>query len=143
MGDPPLSVLARPDGTVTASPAFAPEGIAACVRQVRDHAHIVAGPTGRELGLVTGPRPTGDVVGTLPPLYPEWLGGRTFCEAHGVRFPYVAGEMANGIATTRMVVATARAEMLGFFGAGGLALTEVERAVHELATELPGRPNWG
>ncbi|MDF6022580.1 PfaD family polyunsaturated fatty acid/polyketide biosynthesis protein [Streptomyces sp. JH34] len=137
-----MSVLARPDGTVTAS-AFAPERIAASVRQIRDHAHIVTGPTGRELGLVTGPRPPGDVVGTLPPLYPEWLGGRTFCEAHGVRFPYVAGEMANGIATTRMVVAMARAEMLGFFGAGGLGLTEVETAVRELAAELGGMPNWG
>ncbi|MET8714586.1 PfaD family polyunsaturated fatty acid/polyketide biosynthesis protein [Streptomyces sp. NPDC004735] len=138
-----MSVPAPPDGTGTASPAFSPERIAACVRQFRVHAHIVTGPTGRERGLVTGPRPAGDVVGTLPPLYPEWLGGRTFCEAHGVRFPYVAGEMANGIATTRMVVAMARAEMLGFFGAGGLGPTEVEHAVRELAAELPGRSNWG
>jgi len=143
MGNQPVSVLASPDEAVTTSPAFTPEQIAACVRQVRHHAHIVTDPTGRELGLVMGPRPTGGIVGTLPPLYPEWLGGRTFCEAHGVRFPYVAGEMANGIATTRMVVAMARAEMLGFFGAGGLGLPEVERAVHELAAELAGRPNWG
>ncbi|MFD4898138.1 PfaD family polyunsaturated fatty acid/polyketide biosynthesis protein [Streptomyces sp. NPDC058411] len=138
-----MSLLARPDGAATGSSVFAPEHIAACVRQIRHPAHIVADPTGRELGLVTGARPPGDVVGTLPPLYPEWLGGRTFCEAHGVRFPYVAGEMANGIATTRMVAAMARAEMLGFFGAGGLALPEVEQAVRELATELAGLPNWG
>nr|WP_203184699.1 PfaD family polyunsaturated fatty acid/polyketide biosynthesis protein [Streptomyces pratensis] len=143
MGNQTLSVLTCPDGAVAAAPVFAPEQIAACVRQVRQHAHIVAGPTGRELGLVMGPRPVGETVGTLPPLYPEWLGGRTFCEAHGVRFPYVAGEMANGIATTRMVAAMARAEMLGFFGAGGLGCPEVERAVHELATELAGMPNWG
>lgn len=82
--------------------------------------HVVSGPGGRELGLATGAPPAGPVLGTLPPLYPEWLGGRTFCEAHGVRFPYVAGEMANGIATTGMVAAMARAEMIGFFGAGGL-----------------------
>ncbi|WP_406510518.1 PfaD family polyunsaturated fatty acid/polyketide biosynthesis protein [Streptomyces sp. NBC_00212] len=138
-----MSLLACPDEAVTASPVFAPEQIAACVRQVRQHAHIVADPAGRELGLVMGARPAGEVVGTLPPLYPEWLGGRTFCEAHGVRFPYVAGEMANGIATTRMVVAMARAEMLGFFGAGGLGFPEVERAVQELAAELAGVPNWG
>ena len=139
-----MSVLTCPDGeAVSAPPVFAPEQIASCVRQIRKHAHIVTGPTGRELGLVMGPRPAGDLVGTLPPLYPEWLGGRAFCEAHGVRFPYVAGEMANGIATTRMVVAMARAEMLGFFGAGGLGHTEVERAVRELATELAGMSNWG
>ncbi|MFF3484318.1 PfaD family polyunsaturated fatty acid/polyketide biosynthesis protein [Streptomyces sp. NPDC002701] len=138
-----MSVLAGPDSAPAASPAFAPEQIAVRVRQIREHVHIVAGPTGRELGLVTGPRPAGDIVGTLPPLYPEWLGGRTFCEAHGVRFPYVAGEMANGIATTRMVAAMARAEMMGFFGAGGLGLNEVEHAVRELAAELGGMPNWG
>ena len=38
---------------------------------------------------------TGD---RLPPVYPEWLGDRTFQESHGVRFPYVMGSMANGIA---------------------------------------------
>ena len=101
------------------------------------------------MGAVAGGRrddtiPAGcEIVGTLPPLYPEWLGDRTFCEAHGTRFAYVAGEMANGIATTRLVSAMAEAGMLGFFGAGGLPLERVERAVGELASALGGRPNWG
>jgi trans-AT polyketide synthase/acyltransferase/oxidoreductase domain-containing protein len=56
--------------------------------------------------------PTACWPGTLPPLYPEWLGDRAFGEAHGVRFPYVAREMARGIVTTKMVVTMARAEML-------------------------------
>lgn len=138
-----MSVVARPGAVVTSAPVFAAEDIAACVRRIREQLHIVADSTGRELGLAVGHRPAGEVVGTLPPLYPEWLGERSFCAAHGVRFPYVAGEMANGIATTRMVTAMARAEMLGFFGAGGLGLPEAERAVEELATELAGRSNWG
>lgn len=125
------------------SPAFSPEEITARARQIRRPVHVVSAPGGRELGIATGPVPDVPVLGTLPPLYPEWLGGRTFCEAHGVRFPYVAGEMANGIATTRMVSAMARAEMLGFFGAGGLAYPDVERAVHALARELDTRGNWG
>ncbi|GAA3685121.1 PfaD family polyunsaturated fatty acid/polyketide biosynthesis protein [Lentzea roselyniae] len=83
------------------------------------------------------------MLGSLPALYPEWLGDRSFCAAHGVRFPYVAGEMANGIATTRMVVAMARAGLLGFFGAGGLGFERVERAVDELRRELGGHANWG
>ncbi|MFE9828681.1 PfaD family polyunsaturated fatty acid/polyketide biosynthesis protein [Streptomyces halstedii] len=138
-----MSVLAAPDSATTHPPVFSPEGIAALARRIREPVHVVSGPSGRELGLATGPVPDARVLGTLPPLYPEWLGGRAFCEAHGVRFPYVAGEMANGIATTRMVSATARAEMLGFFGAGGLAYPEVERAVHTLADELRSTPNWG
>ncbi|MHC3814160.1 PfaD family polyunsaturated fatty acid/polyketide biosynthesis protein [Streptomyces sp. DT9] len=125
------------------SPVFSPAEITARARQIRRPVHVVSAPDGRELGIATGPVPDGPVLGTLPPLYPEWLGGRTFCEAHGVRFPYVAGEMANGIATTRMVSAMARAEMLGFFGAGGLAYPDVERAVHALARELDTRGNWG
>ena len=83
-------------------------------------------------------------VGTLPPLYPEWLGDRSFAEAHGVRFPYVAGEMANGIATPRLVVAMARAGMLGFFGAAGLSVDRVERGLDEIVRNLEGRPAaWG
>jgi trans-AT polyketide synthase, acyltransferase and oxidoreductase domains len=130
-------------------PAFDPRQIAAYLQQVREPLHIVSGGPGPGLGVAPGggivAAAAGDfqLVGLLPPLYPEWLGDRAFCEAHGVRFPYVAGEMANGIATTRMVIALARAEMLGFFGAAGLALESVERAVHELAGVLGGRPGWG
>ncbi|NUS55871.1 MAG: PfaD family polyunsaturated fatty acid/polyketide biosynthesis protein [Streptomycetaceae bacterium] len=138
-----MSLLAVPGPAAAAEPVFSPEGIAACAARVREHAQVVSDPAGRRLGLVRGTGPAERSIGTLPPLYPEWLGGRTFCEAHGVRFPYVAGEMANGIATTRMVVAMARAEMLGFFGAGGLAFDAVERAVAELATQLDGVTNWG
>jgi PfaD family protein len=84
------------------------------------------------------------LLASLPPLYPEWLGARSFCEAHGVRFPYVAGAMANGIATTGLVAAMAKAEMLGFFGAAGLSLERVERAVDELVAELGHEGSaWG
>ncbi|MEU1488864.1 PfaD family polyunsaturated fatty acid/polyketide biosynthesis protein [Streptomyces sp. NPDC005775] len=138
-----MSVLAAPGSRTASPPVFSPDGIAARARRIREPVHVVSGPDGRELGLATGHFAGGQVLGTLPPLYPEWLGGRTFCEAHGVRFPYVAGEMANGIATTGMVAAMARADMLGFFGAGGLAYADVERAVHTLAQELGPRPNWG
>jgi hypothetical protein len=65
-------------------------------------------------------------IAVLPALYPEWLGDRSFTEAHGLRFPYVAGAMANGIATPELVVALARSGMLGFFGAAGLAFEGVE-----------------
>lgn len=87
--------------------------------------------------------PGGEAVGSLPPLYPEWLGGRGFAEAHGTRFAYVAGEMARGIASARLVIAAGRAGGIGFFGAGGLTLAKVEAALEEIARELgPGTP-WG
>lgn len=83
------------------------------------------------------------IVAALPPLYPEWLGDRSFCEAHGTRFAYVGGEMANGIATTRMVAALAQTGMLGFFGAGGLAPARVEQGLDELVRTVGSLPNWG
>ncbi|MGW1076606.1 PfaD family polyunsaturated fatty acid/polyketide biosynthesis protein [Streptomyces sp. NPDC002537] len=119
------------------------------VARVGEPAHLVAAPDGR-VGLALGGsaapaagRTGVPLLGTLPPLRPEWLGDRSFAETHGTEFPYIAGEMANGIATTGMVTALAEAGLLGFFGAAGLDTDRVERAVHELTTRLGDRPNWG
>ncbi|WP_239091143.1 PfaD family polyunsaturated fatty acid/polyketide biosynthesis protein [Asanoa iriomotensis] len=119
------------------------------MRRFREPVHVVRGQAGHEPGLGLGGRLVTagaegyELLGTLPPLYPEWLGDRSFNRTHGVRFPYVAGEMANGIATVASVVAMAEARMLGFFGAAGLPLPAVERAVAELSRSLRGRDNWG
>jgi PfaD family protein len=128
--------------------AFEPAAVAECLRRVRETAHVVTrgdGAVGVALGGEIAAPGAGDheLAGILPPLFPEWLGDRAFCEAHAVRFPYVAGEMANGIATTRMVIAVARAEMLGFFGAAGLGLDRIERAVAELSGALGTGASWG
>jgi trans-AT polyketide synthase, acyltransferase and oxidoreductase domains len=85
-----------------------------------------------------------EVIGSLPPMYPEWLGDRAFSEVHGTRFAYVAGAMANGIASTQLVTAVAKAGGLAFFGAAGLSLARVEAAIHELTNELtPLNLPWG
>lgn len=82
-------------------------------------------------------------LGILPALYPEWLGDRAFLEAHGLRFPYVAGAMARGIGSEEIVLAMARAGMIGFFGAGGLGLGRVEHALNRFQTELGDAEPWG
>lgn len=87
---------------------------------------------------------TWPVLATLPPLYPEWLGDRSFAEVHGLRFPYVAGAMANGIATVALVSELARHGFLGFFGAAGLSPARVESAIDQLQRELgKTTANWG
>jgi len=84
------------------------------------------------------------LVASLPPVYPEWLGSGAFLQTHGVRFPYVTGAMAHGIATRRMVVAVARAESLAFFGAAGLSPTDVEANVAGIQEDLEGSgASWG
>ena len=82
--------------------------------------------------------------GTLPPLYPEWMGDQEFLAAHGLRFPYVAGAMANGIHTPALTIAVARAGMLGFFGAAGLSIARIEAAIGEIERALSGTGlPWG
>jgi trans-AT polyketide synthase/acyltransferase/oxidoreductase domain-containing protein len=75
-----------------------------------------------------------------PPLPPQALGEPAFKVKHGLRYAYVAGEMANGITSVRMVTAVGQAGMLGFFGAAGLMPAEVETALSRLQSELPGLP---
>jgi trans-AT polyketide synthase, acyltransferase and oxidoreductase domains len=95
-------------------------------------------------GLVEPVGPDEALVGVLPPLYPEWLGDRTFLTAHGCRFPYVVGEMARGIASADMVVAGARGGLMAFFGSAGLAMLEVDEAVTQIQGALgPQVRNWG
>ncbi|MEM9189992.1 MAG: PfaD family polyunsaturated fatty acid/polyketide biosynthesis protein [Myxococcota bacterium] len=116
------------------------------VHIVREAGGAVGVGTGGEVipsGLVNG-SPTFPLLASLPALYPEWLGNRSFNETHRVRFPYVSGAMANGIATTELVVAMARAGMLGFFGAAGLAYPKVEAALERLLGELGhSELSWG
>jgi PfaD family protein len=76
----------------------------------------------------------------IPPLHPCGLGDAAFKGLHGLRYAYVAGEMANGITSVRMVTEMGRAGMLGFFGAGGLTPQEVEAAVDRLQREEPRIP---
>ena len=131
-------------------PVFEPIDLAPVLAQVREPVHVVRDAARDRIGLVIGGQVVttpaqGDLplLATLPAMYPEWLGDRSFCEVHGVRFPYVAGEMANGIATTQMCIAMAEAGLVGFFGAGGLGYPRVEKALDELAAKLGDRLPWG
>ncbi|MGD2131406.1 MAG: PfaD family polyunsaturated fatty acid/polyketide biosynthesis protein [Maricaulaceae bacterium] len=77
-----------------------------------------------------------DLIGVLPAIYPEWLGDRSFAEAHGCRFPYVVGEMARGIATPTMVAAAATAGFLGSYGSAGLSPRQIGEGVAEIRARL-------
>jgi PfaD family protein len=140
-------------------PAFDGNSLLDAIRDVRSPIHVVRESADGRVGLGHAGEviPTAQLNGhsalpllaTLPALYPEWLGDRSFNETHGVRFPYVSGAMANGIATTDLVIAMAKANMLGFFGAAGLGYPRVEEAVGRLRAALEGaalqgsRLAWG
>jgi PfaD family protein len=77
----------------------------------------------------------------VPSVPPEALGDRAFLRAHGLRFAYVSGSMANGIGSCEVVEAMARAGMLGFFGAAGLSAARVEQAVSRLQSSVGSLPH--
>jgi PfaD family protein len=77
----------------------------------------------------------------VPTFRPEHLGDPSFLADHRLRYPYLAGAMANGIGSVELVEAMGRAGMLAFFGAAGLSLAAVERAVDRLQMSLGNIPH--
>ncbi len=68
----------------------------------------------------------------VPALPPERLGEASFRQRYSLRYAYVGGAMAHGIASTAMVRALGQAGMLGFFGAAGLSLERIAAAIDEI-----------
>ena len=80
------------------------------------------------------------LLGWCPPLPLESLGDPGFLSDHGLRFAYICGAMANGITSAEMVTTAGRAGMIGFFGAGGLSIAQIEAAIDRIATTLGELP---
>ena len=74
------------------------------------------------------------------PVLPRLLGDPGFSAELGIRYPYIAGSMAKGISSALMAEELGRAGMLGFFGAAGLPLHEVEAALDRLQKSLGDTP---
>ena len=56
-----------------------------------------------------------ELIATLPAYQPEQLGDPAFRQAYGLKYNYMAGAMANGIASAELVIALGKAGMLGSF----------------------------
>ncbi len=135
-------------------PAFDPSSIGHLLRQPRMAHQVIQHRTQPTFGVgIEGQMISANaadaadampLLASLPPAYPEWLGDRAFHEAHGVRFAYVGGEMARGIASADLVIKLAHTGMLGFFGAAGLSLPRMEENLVRLRETLTtaGLP-WG
>ncbi|MBV8706565.1 MAG: PfaD family polyunsaturated fatty acid/polyketide biosynthesis protein [Acidobacteriaceae bacterium] len=68
---------------------------------------------------------------------PTSLGSGEFCQAHNVRYAYVAGAMYQGIASPALVSRMARARLLSYLGTGGLPLSRIEKDISGLRNDLP------
>lgn len=76
----------------------------------------------------------------VPPLPIDHLGDPQFLKTHGLRYPYIMGAMANGITSEAMVESAANAGMVGFFGAGGLSVDRISRAIDRIQDHVGDLP---
>jgi trans-AT polyketide synthase, acyltransferase and oxidoreductase domains len=124
----------------------ATDGIGEKLRQISTNLYIISDELGIRIvsdvdfSTEQGGDFTVPVLGTIPAMSPDRLGDPTFCEDLGLRYPYVGGAMANGIASVEYVEALSRAGMLGFFGAAGLPVSLVEESVDRLIASLGDAP---
>ncbi|MCG6971731.1 MAG: PfaD family polyunsaturated fatty acid/polyketide biosynthesis protein [Desulfobacterales bacterium] len=75
-----------------------------------------------------------------PPLNPEHLGDPLFRNRHRLRYAYIVGAMANGITSVKMVETAGRSGCVGFFGAAGLSLDQIDSAIDRLKQSLESIP---
>jgi trans-AT polyketide synthase, acyltransferase and oxidoreductase domains len=141
---PPTVSVGRwlPDGSVPTTDRAALRAALADLHRPVTLVQTPAGPAVADGGSTTWAQ-TRDglsILAVLPPLDPASLGDASFCADHGLRFPYVTGAMANGIASAELVEAVARAGMLAFFGAAGLSLERIEAAIVRLKQSLGDKP---
>jgi PfaD family protein len=126
------------------SVAFDPAGLRAGLADLGRPCFIVR--LGGRVGLTAAGAPAygaaggAELLGALPPMPPELLGDPAFRAAHGVRYAYAAGAMANGIASVELVTALGQAGMLASFGAAGLIPARVEEAIGRIQAALPQGP---
>jgi trans-AT polyketide synthase/acyltransferase/oxidoreductase domain-containing protein len=131
----------RSDGTPLASDATT---AAELFTHLGSAVAVVSTPSGPAVGVggtaVIGLAGQGEgfhpLLGFAAPLTPAHLGSAAFLQSHNLRFPYMTGAMANGIASCEVVEAMARSGMLGSFGAAGLSVERVTQAVDLLQATL-------
>src|SRR5688572_22493263 len=121
-------------------PTSDPDSLCAAIEDFRRSVLLVLTTAG--LAVTVGgsctfePSSNGDegfpVAAFLPQVRVADLGDPRFCADHGLRYPYVAGTMANGIGSADIVEAMGRAGMLGFYGAAGQSLAVVEAAIQRV-----------
>ena len=133
-------------------PALGHEAVYSAIKQVQKPIYVI--DAGEQIGVAQGgvvstsPLPGNSIsqeghfpcIAFVPPLHPGRMGSPDFMHAHGLSYPYVIGAMANGITSTKMVESAGRAGMLGFFGAAGLAIPQIETAIQDLQSKMGGLP---
>ncbi|MFN0221836.1 MULTISPECIES: ACP S-malonyltransferase [Paenibacillus] len=86
---------------------------------------------------------TGTRAPVLAAIRPSHLGSPEFRKDYGLTYAYITGAMYKGIASKEMVVRMGKAGMMGFFGAGGLKMPQIEEAIRYIQGELSTGQAYG
>jgi trans-AT polyketide synthase/acyltransferase/oxidoreductase domain-containing protein len=73
----------------------------------------------------------------------DLLGNNGFKADYNLKYAYVTGGMYRGIASKEMVVKMGKSGMMGFFGTGGLDLSQIEEAIRYIQKELAQGEAYG
>lgn len=92
--------------------------------------HQATGSSGESLALLAA----------VGPMRPSQLGSAQFRAQYGLKYAYLTGAMANGIASAELVIAIGKANLLGAFGAAGLIASRIETALDKIQAALPNGP---
>jgi len=83
---------------------------------------------------------TMELLATVPGFHPSQLGDPSFRKTYGLEYNYMTGAMANGIGSAKLVIAMAKAGMLGSFGAAGMVLNKVEEGISTIQKAVGDKP---
>jgi trans-AT polyketide synthase, acyltransferase and oxidoreductase domains len=105
---------------------------------------LYAAREGEEIVLTEhAPRTLDDLACVIAAIRPESFGSPAFRREHNLRYAYLAGAMAGGIASVDLVVDMARSGFLGFFGAGALPLDAIANAIRQIQSRLIRGESYG
>lgn len=76
----------------------------------------------------------------LPNMTAERFGDPEFKKEYGLKYALYGGAMANGIASSDMVIALGKAGFMGSYGAGGMSLAAIAAEVDKIKSALGDKP---
>ncbi len=80
----------------------------------------------------------GEILGVVPPVREETLGSDDFRAAHNVRYSWMTGAMAGGIASEDLVVSLANNGILAAYGCAGLLTERVDKGLAAIRERTNG-----
>jgi trans-AT polyketide synthase/acyltransferase/oxidoreductase domain-containing protein len=94
-------------------------------------------------GSADGTAPSSQTELRSGPILATALGSPGFKKDYNLKYAYLTGGMYRGIASRELVVEMGRAGMMGFFGTGGLDLSQIEADIRFIQKELSRGEPYG